>query len=224
MHNHSLLRGYGLARDHQRHRHSQHQPAGFWLWSRVVGDVIDMATLATTYANGTQLDRERAVQAASLLPQSPILDVVCRRGPHAAIPSFDGTAGLKRPRTHHRQELAMKALVWHGKERRPVRHRPGPEDRGPDATSIIKVTSTCICGSDLHLYDMYLPAMKPGDILGHEPMGEVVEVGSAVTKLKKGDRVVVPFDIACGECWFCKQRALLAAATPPTRTPSRPRR
>jgi threonine dehydrogenase-like Zn-dependent dehydrogenase len=71
---------------------------------------------------------------------------------------------------------------------------------------IIKVTSTCICGSDLHLYDLYNPAMMPGDILGHEPMGEVVEVGNAVTKLKKGDRVVVPFDIACGDCWFCQRQ------------------
>jgi threonine dehydrogenase-like Zn-dependent dehydrogenase len=70
---------------------------------------------------------------------------------------------------------------------------------------IIRVTSTAICGSDLHLYDGYVPSMESGDILGHEPMGEVVEVGSAITNLKVGDRVVVPFPIACGNCFFCEQ-------------------
>lgn len=99
----------------------------------------------------------------------------------------------------------MKALVWHGKEDIRCETVPDPKIEEPTDV-IIKVTSTCICGSDLHLYDMYLPAMVPGDIMGHEPMGEVVEVGSGVTKLKKGDRVVVPFDIACGECWFCQNK------------------
>jgi threonine dehydrogenase-like Zn-dependent dehydrogenase len=70
---------------------------------------------------------------------------------------------------------------------------------------IIKITSTAICGSDLHLLDGYMPTMESGDILGHEPMGIVVETGSAITKLKKGDRVVVPFTISCGECFFCKK-------------------
>ena len=98
----------------------------------------------------------------------------------------------------------MKALCWHGKG--DVRIDTVPDSKLEEPTDVvIKVTSSAICGSDLHLYDMYLPAMKPGDILGHEPMGEVVEVGKQVTKLKKGDRVVVPFDIACGECWFCKK-------------------
>ena len=96
----------------------------------------------------------------------------------------------------------MKALCWHGKADVRCDTVPDPKIEQPTDV-IIKITSTCICGSDLHLYDMYLPAMKPGDVLGHEPMGVVVETGSAVTKLKKGDRVVVPFDIACGQCWFC---------------------
>src|SRR5207237_9125551 len=74
-----------------------------------------------------------------------------------------------------------------------------------DRDAIVKITSTAICGSDLHLYDGYVPTMKKGDILGHEPMGEVVEVGSGVGNLKVGDRVVVPFTISCGECFFCKQ-------------------
>ncbi|HYH64557.1 MAG TPA: alcohol dehydrogenase catalytic domain-containing protein, partial [Urbifossiella sp.] len=89
----------------------------------------------------------------------------------------------------------MKAIVWHGRE--DVRCDTVPDAKIEEPTDVvIKVTSTCICGSDLHLYDMYLPAMLPGDILGHEPMGEVVAVGSAVTKFKTGDRIVVPFDIA----------------------------
>src|SRR5688572_27641074 len=99
----------------------------------------------------------------------------------------------------------MKALCWHGKADVRCDTVPDPKIEDPRDV-IIKVTSTCICGSDLHLYDMYLPAMKPGDVLGHEPMGEVVEVGRSVTKLKKGDRIVVPFDIACGECWFCQRQ------------------
>jgi len=99
----------------------------------------------------------------------------------------------------------MKALVWHGKEDVRCETVPDPKIQHPRDV-IIKVTSTCICGSDLHLYDMYLPAMKPGDVLGHEPMGEVVEVGKNVKNFKKGDRIVVPFDIACGECWFCQKQ------------------
>ena len=99
----------------------------------------------------------------------------------------------------------MKALCWHGKSDVRCDTVPDPKIETPTDV-IIKVTSTCICGSDLHLYDNYMPTMKAGDVLGHEPMGEIVEVGSQVTKLKKGDRVVVPFDIACGSCWFCQKQ------------------
>jgi threonine dehydrogenase-like Zn-dependent dehydrogenase len=81
---------------------------------------------------------------------------------------------------------------------------PDPRILNP-RDAVVRVTSTAICGSDLHLYDGFNPAMRPGDILGHEFMGEVVEVGSAVRKLKKGDRVVVPFTIACGNCFFCRR-------------------
>jgi len=99
----------------------------------------------------------------------------------------------------------MKAICWHGKG--DVRCDTVPDAKIEAPTDVvIKITTTCICGSDLHLYDFYMPAMKPGDILGHENMGEVVAVGSQVTKFKKGDRIVVPFDIACGDCWFCKQQ------------------
>lgn len=102
----------------------------------------------------------------------------------------------------------MKALCWYGKG--DVRIDTVPDPKIADPTDvIIRVTSTAICGSDLHLYDGFMPTMQEGDVLGHEPMGVVVEVGKAVTKLKKGDRVVVPFCIACGSCWFC-QRGLFS--------------
>jgi len=98
----------------------------------------------------------------------------------------------------------MKALVWHGK--RDVRC-----DTVPDATireptdAIVRITTTAICGSDLHLYEVLGPFMNEGDILGHEPMGIVEEVGTAVTDLKAGDRVVMPFQISCGHCFMCDQ-------------------
>jgi threonine dehydrogenase-like Zn-dependent dehydrogenase len=98
----------------------------------------------------------------------------------------------------------MKALVWHGKEDVRVDNVPDPKIEKPNDI-VVRITATAICGSDLHLYDGLMPTMKSGDILGHEPMGIVEEVGSAITKFKKGDRVVVPFTIACGKCWFCEQ-------------------
>ncbi len=99
----------------------------------------------------------------------------------------------------------MKALCWHGKYDVRVENVPDPEILNP-RDAIVKVTSTAICGSDLHLYDGYIPTMESGDILGHEFMGEVVEVGREVSKLKTGDRVVVPFTIACGGCFFCERQ------------------
>ncbi len=99
----------------------------------------------------------------------------------------------------------MKALVWHGKEdiRYDTVSDPEIED---DRDAIIKVTSCAICGSDLHLFHNFIPAMMPGDIMGHEMMGEVVEVGKGVNgNLKKGDRIVVPFTIWCGQCEQCKR-------------------
>lgn len=106
----------------------------------------------------------------------------------------------------------MKALCWHGHGDVRVDSVPDPEIKNPGDV-IIKVTASGICGSDLHLYDGYMPTMKSGDILGHEPMGIVVEVGSGVTKLKKGDRVVVPFTISCGACFFCKKGLWAACDT-----------
>ena len=99
----------------------------------------------------------------------------------------------------------MRALTWHGKTDVRVDTHPDPELINP-RDCIVKVTSTAICGSDLHLYDGTVPTLKSGDILGHEFMGEVVDVGlGASHKLKKGDRVIVPFTIACGGCFFCER-------------------
>src|SRR5256714_7373293 len=97
----------------------------------------------------------------------------------------------------------MKALVWHATNDVRVEGVPDPTILNP-RDAILKITTTAICGSDLHLLDGYIPTMQAGDILGHEFMGEVVEVGRENTKLKVGDRVVVPFTIACGHCFFCK--------------------
>jgi threonine dehydrogenase-like Zn-dependent dehydrogenase len=96
----------------------------------------------------------------------------------------------------------MKALCWHGKNDVRIENVPDPQILNP-RDAIVKITSTAICGSDLHLYDGYIPSVEAGDILGHEFMGEVVEVGPEVKQLKLGDRVVVPFPIACGQCYFC---------------------
>ena len=97
----------------------------------------------------------------------------------------------------------MKALCWMGKEHLEVQNVADPKILNPN-DAILKITRTAICGSDLHLYDGYIPTMQPGDIIGHEFMGIVEEVGPSVKKLKRGDRVVVPFTISCGNCFFCK--------------------
>ncbi|ACO46699.1 zinc-dependent alcohol dehydrogenase [Deinococcus deserti] len=98
----------------------------------------------------------------------------------------------------------MKALVWQGINKVAVERVPDPEILQP-TDAIVRVTCTAICGSDLHLLDGYVPSMVHGDILGHEFMGEVVEVGADVRKVKVGDRVIVPFPIACGKCWYCQK-------------------
>ncbi|XHX75870.1 MAG: zinc-dependent alcohol dehydrogenase [Stenomitos frigidus ULC029] len=98
----------------------------------------------------------------------------------------------------------MRAVCWHGTNDVRVDTVPDPKILNP-RDAIVKITSTAICGSDLHLYDGYIPSMKSGDILGHEFMGEVVELGASVTNLQIGDRVVVPFTISCGSCFFCNR-------------------
>jgi threonine dehydrogenase-like Zn-dependent dehydrogenase len=98
----------------------------------------------------------------------------------------------------------MRAVCWQGVNKVGVEQVPDPQILNP-RDAIVKVTSTAICGSDLHLYDGYIPTMYRGDILGHEFMGEVVEVGRSVDNLAVGDRVVVPFPISCGNCYFCER-------------------
>ncbi|MDR7185463.1 threonine dehydrogenase-like Zn-dependent dehydrogenase [Microbacterium trichothecenolyticum] len=97
----------------------------------------------------------------------------------------------------------MKAVTWQGKRKISVETVPDPEIEEP-TDAIVRITSTAICGSDLHLYELFGPFLDAGDILGHEPMGVVVEVGADVTGLAVGDRVVVPFNIACGHCFMCR--------------------
>ena len=98
----------------------------------------------------------------------------------------------------------MRALTWQGNEHVEVTDVPDPVIREPNDI-IIRVTSTAICGSDLHLYGVLGPFLKPGDVLGHEPMGIVEETGADITHLRPGDRVVVPFNISCGHCWMCRR-------------------
>lgn len=98
----------------------------------------------------------------------------------------------------------MRALTWHGKHDVRCETVDDPEILNP-RDAIIRITSTAICGSDLHLYDGYIPAMEKGDVLGHEFMGEVVDVG-ARSSLRTGQRVVVPFTISCGACYHCTKR------------------
>jgi threonine dehydrogenase-like Zn-dependent dehydrogenase len=98
----------------------------------------------------------------------------------------------------------MKAVTWHGQRDVRVDEHPDPRIERP-TDAIVRITTTAICGSDLHLYEVLNPFMDPGDILGHEPMGIVEEVGSEVTNVKPGDRVVMPFQISCGHCFMCGQ-------------------
>lgn len=101
-------------------------------------------------------------------------------------------------------EGSMKAVTWQGKRKMTVENVPDPVIKEP-TDAIIKITSTGICGSDLHLYEVMTPFMEAGDIVGHEPMGIVQEIGSGIKNFKVGDRVVIPFNISCGHCYMCSQ-------------------
>jgi threonine dehydrogenase-like Zn-dependent dehydrogenase len=106
----------------------------------------------------------------------------------------------------------MKALTFHGKRDVRVDEVPDPRIEQP-SDAIVRITSTAICGSDLHLYEVLGMFIEEGDILGHEPMGIVEEVGSEVGQIKEGDRVVIPFNISCGECWMCKEKLFAQCET-----------
>ncbi len=99
----------------------------------------------------------------------------------------------------------MKAICWHGTEDVRLETVPDPKILNP-RDAILKITSTTICGSDLHIYDGFIPTMQPGDIIGHEFMGEIVDVGPEVKRLQKGDRAVISSVIGCGHCWYCQQQ------------------
>jgi threonine dehydrogenase-like Zn-dependent dehydrogenase len=106
----------------------------------------------------------------------------------------------------------MKALTFHGKRDVRVDEVPDPKIEQP-TDAIVRITSTAICGSDLHLYEVLGMFIEEGDILGHEPMGIVEEVGAEVSHIKEGDRVVIPFNISCGECWMCKEKLFAQCET-----------
>jgi threonine dehydrogenase-like Zn-dependent dehydrogenase len=106
----------------------------------------------------------------------------------------------------------MRALTWQGIEKVSVEEVPDPRIEEP-TDAVVRVTSTAICGSDLHLYKVLAPYLRPGDILGHEFMGIVEEVGSGVGDLQVGDRVVVPFNISCGKCWMCERKLFAQCET-----------
>ena len=112
----------------------------------------------------------------------------------------------------------MKAVTWHGQHDVRVEDVPDPVIQEP-TDAVIRVTTTNICGSDLHLYEPLAPFMGVRNILGHENMGEVVEVGSAVGDLKVGDRVSIPFQISCGHCWMCDQQLYTQCETTQVREP-----
>ncbi len=101
-----------------------------------------------------------------------------------------------------RKVLRVRALTWQGPRQVDVHNVPDPKIEQP-TDAIVRITSSAICGSDLHLYEVLSPFMTPGDVLGHEPMGVVEETGSGVTHVQPGDRVVIPFNITCGSCWMC---------------------
>src|SRR5258708_25578035 len=114
----------------------------------------------------------------------------------------------------------MKAVTWHGKRDVRVDTVPDPKVEEP-TDAIIEVTSTNICGSDLHLYEVLGAFMNAGDILGHEPMGIVREVGSEITNLAVGDRVVIPFQFSCASCYMCDQKLFTQCETTQGRDPGR---
>ena len=111
----------------------------------------------------------------------------------------------------------MRAVTWQGKRNVSVEEVPDPTIQEPTDV-VLRITTTNICGSDLHLYEVLGPFMDKGDVLGHEPMGIVEEVGSAVPGLAKGDRVVVPFQISCGSCWMCDQQLFTQCETTQVRS------
>src|SRR4051812_261385 len=131
---------------------------------------------------------------------------ISQAAPHLQL--LPPVASLILPQSHHpffAKEQVMKAVCWCGTNKLSVESVPDPKILEP-RDIILRVTSTAICGSDLHLYNGFIPGMMPGDILGHEFMGEVVEIGSAVKNLSVGDRVVNPFCIACGNCHHCREQ------------------
>src|SRR4029079_13158151 len=175
------------------------------------GSNLPLADVARKFASGSSTRGGPGTSA----PRSPGSSDTSRRRPSrrtCANSRASWKRAKRRPRKGSRAAVSpfsttterggvMKALVWHATNDVRVERVPDPKILNP-RDAIVKITSSAICGSDLHLLDGFIPTMQTGDILGHEFMGEVVEVGRENRKLKVGDRVVVPFTIACGRCLF----------------------
>ena len=185
------------------HVHLQYRPpAGrlgrgiAWLFGEEPGQQIkeDLRRLKQLARNGRDTARRRAWPASGPAGSRRPGDCQpCRR-----------LARTRRRRRASRRRSRMRAACWHGRQDIHIEHVPDPQILNP-RDAIIRITRTAICGSDLHLYNGFIPSMKKGDIVGHEFMGEVVETGTGVSNLRKGDRVVVPFPIACGHCEPCSR-------------------
>src|SRR5215210_6456753 len=120
-------------------------------------------------------------------------------------PGHDRAGGPRRsPSDADPRSTPMRAVTWHGRADVRVETVPDPTIQEPTDV-VVQITSSGICGSDLHLIEVLAPFMTVGDVMGHEPMGIVREVGAEVTAVKPGDRVVVPFNVSCGTCWMCSQ-------------------
>ena len=172
---------------------------------RDAGERGTVVTATIAYDPPGGVDRQARRQAVPEGAGDPARAATCAGSSSFWRPARSPPPRRPTPRPRRNSTLPkgplMRALTWHGKHDVRVDTVPDPEIVNP-RDAIIKITSTAICGSDLHLYDGYIPTMQAGDILGHEFMGEVVEIGPKAT-LKKGQRVVVPFVIACGSCYFC---------------------
>src|ERR671933_62176 len=153
-------------------------------------------------AAGERQGRPAALQAARRDRRHPPLRRLARGRARRAQAQAAPGAAARRGRARE-GGCVVRATVWSGRNTVQVETVPDPRILN-ERDAIVRITSTAICGSDLHLYDGYIPTTKKGDILGHEFMGEVVETGPGVSNLKAGDRVVVPFPIACGDCWSCR--------------------
>jgi hypothetical protein len=178
-------------------------------WTLVEADVVRGRTL-TSYPS-IRTDLRNA--GAEVVDEEVVVDkgLVTSRNPDD-LPAFCAKVVEEFAEGVHEEAGGMKALTWHGRRDVRVDEVPDPAIQEP-TDAIIRVTSSGLCGSDLHLYEVLGPFLDPGDVLGHEPMGIVEEVGAAVSQIRPGDRVVIPFNISCGQCFMCGEGLMTQCET-----------